>query len=136
LNNLGYYFTCNIRLGFIGHDFHIYSLSMKGNQESSFLLREDLSNPIRRRLGMGMHARTRTAGCCAGGILRAGVDIAAAQDAGAGGILSVVGLVTADRVGAGGGAGGAGVLVDEVVSEGVDVLTDAFGCVLCVRGLV
>jgi hypothetical protein len=42
----------------------------------------------------------------------------------------VAGLLTADGVA---GAVGAGVLVDEVVGEGVDVLTDAFGGVLSVE---
>jgi hypothetical protein len=41
--------------------------------------------------------------------------------------LGVVSLLTADGVA---GAVGAGVLVDEVVGEGVYILTDAFGGVL------
>ena len=52
---------------------------MKGNQESSFLLREDLSNPIRRRLGMGMQSGTCTTSRRRGRrILGAGVDVATA----------------------------------------------------------
>jgi hypothetical protein len=42
----------------------------------------------------------------------------------------VVGLLTADGMCASGAAAVTGVLVDEVVGEGVDVLADSFGCVL------
>jgi hypothetical protein len=48
------------------------------NLSDSFLLREDLANLIRRRLGMGMQSRACTTGGCASGVLRAGVDVSTA----------------------------------------------------------